>query len=188
MSVSNFLWEKGWCDPDSGFLGRSSFILREVDSLHQTFIKKWNIRKLRMNKYLLQTGLSSAFRRYRSFDLIFISRVLSPHGCIKHWQWNKDKADNFGDKTLTFFNSSSPSLLGRSLVHGKWVGQPRLTRSWAKDSLLKVARKFSQMSQHSSYPLQAPTARLFTSSQLPSWLAGWQINETYNKNKKEKVF
>ena len=35
-------------------------------------------------------------------------------------------------------------------------------------------QKFSHRPQHTSNPLQAPPARLFTSSPPPCWLAGWQ--------------
>ena len=117
---------------------------------------------------------------------MFIARVLSPHGCIKHWQWNKDKADNFGDKALTFFNSSPPSLLSRSLVHGKWAGQTTAHEKLSKGLIAKSGTKIFPdvpallLPPPGSY---CQVVHLLSASKLACWMANkWNIQQ---KQKRE---
>ena len=85
----------------------------------------------------------------------------------------KQKWQNFHFHPNSLFSFHS---VGQKLVQA----EPNHSRApkWLKtDFLLKMkierTQKFSHRPHHSSNPLQAPPARLFTSSPPPCWLAGW---------------
>ena len=99
---------------------------------------------------------------------------------FKHWPQNlkKSKIKTIQIKTLSLSSNLSPLVpLGQPKTG---PGRPNHSRApkWMKTDFLyenkKSNQKFSHRPQHSSNPLQAPPARLLTSSPPPCWLAGWQ--------------
>ena len=87
---------------------------------------------------------------------------------------NKRRQQNdLDDKNFPFH----PNVSSRSTRPKTGTGMPSnpgLTLIENRLHVWKRNQNFSHRPQHSSNPLQAPPARLFTSSPPPCWLAGWQ--------------
>ena len=71
-------------------------------------------------------------------------------------------------------NHLFPFISAKSWNMGR-PDQPLAHKRLKTDSLIESkCTKINPKPQHSSNPLQAPPARLLTSSSPPCWLAGWQ--------------
>ena len=99
-----------------------------------------------------------------------------------------NKQNDLNDKTFTFLQRISSLSLSKNLCHGPLSGGCHPTwwklpsKNWPQSPpktssrlfAWKHSQKFDPKPQHTSNPLQAPPARIFSSSLPPCWLAGWQ--------------
>ena len=126
-------------------------------------IKSWLV-------YLLQ---SEACLR---FSLIY-SRVLSPRGRIKHWQYKRRQQNNSDNKTFTFFQEVS-SLSTRSAKNWSRQGPttPELPSEWKRGFLIENKTSDQKFSPNTPALLQPPPGsscqviHLLSAPQLACWI------------------
>ena len=121
------------------------------------------------------------FTAFKGFKILnrHLLRVLScktPFQALTPKSQKEQNNDNIDWDTFTFIQFVS-SRSTRSAKNWSRQAQP-LPSSQVNENRLLVWKQKSQKvnpkPQHSSNPLQAPPARLLTSSPPPCWLAGWQ--------------
>ena len=128
------------------------------------------------------------FTAFKGFKIIYrhLLRVLScntPFQALTPKSQKEQNKDNINWDTFTFYKLSLPIHLGQKLEHGQARPSPG---SQAIGNRLLVWKQKSQKvnpkPQHSSNPLQAPPARLLTSSPPPCWIAGLYSTGCPKKN------